>query len=75
MKLSLSIGSQNSFWVQIGASYDSWNLTDVCARQEANIGTEIDAIVLAVCFRQRAIAGRDKIDPYHRLSQLSTDFC
>ena len=57
-----------TFWVPIGVSYDS---------REANTGTGIDAIVLAVCLRQRGFAGqgRDKIDPfiteYHGFLQLS----
>ena len=38
---------------------------------EANTGTGVDAIALTVCLRQRIITGRDKIDPYHSLSQLS----
>ena len=80
MKLSLSMYPlAKSFWVPIGVSYDSRNWTDVCARQEANTGTGIDAIVLAVCLRQRSFAGqrRDKIDPfitgYHGFLQLSAN--
>ena len=65
-----------TFWVPIGVSYDSRNLTGACARREVNTGTGIDAIVLAVCLRQRSFAGqgRDKIDPfiteYHGFLQL-----
>ena len=43
-------------WVPIGITYNSRNLTDVCARREANTGTGIDAIVLGVCLRQRGFA-------------------
>ena len=68
-----------TFWVPIGVSYDSRNLTDVCARREANTGTGIDAIVLSICLRQRGFAGQGqyKIDPlitrYHGFLQLSAN--
>ena len=80
MKLSLSTTYPlaKTSWVPIGVSYDSRNLTDVCARREANTRTGIDA-VLVVCLRQRDFAeqGRDKIDPfireYHDFLQLSVN--